>query len=192
MFDSNYEVILADNSESRDIHFNIRYQVYCNEKGFENPSPNHDAIEVDEFDGRSAHFIVRCKRTGDWVAAMRLVLGSKEELPFVLAHNVKLSPSYSEKRGDFLEISRMCVLNQYRGKNLKRNADHKSKKSDVRRECEIMLGLIRAVYSYGKFTNINHGAALMTAPLARILKRSGFSVDVMGEGFFKHTKTKNY
>ncbi len=36
MFDDHFEVFLADTRESKEIHYSIRYQVYCEEMGFEN------------------------------------------------------------------------------------------------------------------------------------------------------------
>ena len=194
MFDLNYEVLLADSEESKNFHFNIRYQVYCHEKGFESASQFHDTLEVDGFDEHSVHFIVRCKKTGDWVAAMRLVSGGEESLPF--SGKVKLDSDCDFFGEEVCEISRMCVLRPFRGapredkldavlgeRQSKRETEKTldANKELIKNECAIMLGLIRAVYGYGLYNGVNHFIALMSAPLARILKRNGFSFDVVGD-----------
>lgn len=61
--------------------YKIRYQVYCLETGYENPFAYPQKMERDNFDVRSIHFIVRSRATGDWIAAMRLVLGPLGNLP---------------------------------------------------------------------------------------------------------------
>ena len=35
IFDHNYEVLLANTEESKNIHYKLRYQVYCDEMRFE-------------------------------------------------------------------------------------------------------------------------------------------------------------
>jgi hypothetical protein len=35
MTNNGYEIILADTEESKNIHYNLRYQIFCLEKGFE-------------------------------------------------------------------------------------------------------------------------------------------------------------
>lgn len=193
MFDLDYEVLLADCEESKGIHYHIRYQVYCDEKGFESRSQFHDALEVDEFDECSVHFIVRCKRSGNWVAAMRLVSGMKGSLPFL--SKVKLHSECDFHGEGVWEISRMCVLRPFRGAvsevklsesvggwvETEPRESSDANKSAIKNQYTIMLGLIRAAHGYGLYNDVRHCIALMSAPLARILKRSGFSIDVVGD-----------
>ena len=68
MFDNRYEVILADTAEARQIHYNLRYQVYCLEEEFESREAFPDQMERDTWDDNSVHFIVRCKETMEWLA----------------------------------------------------------------------------------------------------------------------------
>ncbi|MBS3963093.1 MAG: GNAT family N-acetyltransferase, partial [Methylomonas sp.] len=66
-FDSNFEVVLADTFESKLINYNIRYQVYCDEMGFEDKDVFPDEIEFDEWDKNSVHFLVRHKSSENWL-----------------------------------------------------------------------------------------------------------------------------
>ena len=63
-FDSNFEVFLADTLEGKQIHYNLRYQVYCDEMGFEDKDSFPDKMESDEWDDNSVHFIVRHRASG--------------------------------------------------------------------------------------------------------------------------------
>ena len=62
MFDQHYEVLLADTPKSKAIHYGIRYQVYCEEMGFENKADFPQEQEFDHYDDHAAHFIVRTKQ----------------------------------------------------------------------------------------------------------------------------------
>ncbi|MGZ8186120.1 MAG: GNAT family N-acyltransferase, partial [Methylobacter sp.] len=81
MFDDHFEFFLADTDESKEIHYSIRYQVYCEEMGFENKDDFPLEQEFDEYDNHSTHFIVRHKPTGHWVGAMRLIFKNGQPLP---------------------------------------------------------------------------------------------------------------
>ena len=50
MTNNSYEVILADTEESKSIHYNLRYQIFCMEKGFEEASKFQDKMEKDVYD----------------------------------------------------------------------------------------------------------------------------------------------
>ena len=72
MVSKNFEVILANDPRSRHIHYQLRYQVFCLETGYEDPSQFPDGEEKDEWDDDAAHFLVKERSSGQWVAAMRL------------------------------------------------------------------------------------------------------------------------
>ncbi|MCP5429558.1 MAG: GNAT family N-acetyltransferase [Chromatiaceae bacterium] len=74
MFDENFRVCFADTPFGVALHQRIRYQVFCLDKGFEDPSAFSTAQETDAWDDQSAHFIVQNKKTLQWVAATRIVL----------------------------------------------------------------------------------------------------------------------
>src|SRR3569832_697528 len=69
-----FEVVLADDECSRRIHYQLRYQVFCLDTGYEDPDAFPDGEEKDEWDQNAVHFLVRERETQQWVAAMRLVI----------------------------------------------------------------------------------------------------------------------
>lgn len=172
MFDEQYEAILADTEESKKIHYNLRYQVYCLEKQYEDEGDCPGQMEADEYDEDAVHFLVREKQTGEWVATVRLVLGSLQELPMKELVNIDQERINS---GDELlaEISRFSILNTFRNNT-------GSVKRERIKEPEIMLGMFRAVIEYGKNNGISNWLFLCRRSLKRIMNQCGFSVEVVG------------
>lgn len=113
MFDRHYQVIIADTPEARRIHHRIRYAVYCLETGYEDPADYPTGEERDAWDEQSVHFLVRHRKSGDWVAAMRLVVPSGIELPIHGISGVRVQPELS---GHVAEVSRLCILGAHRSK----------------------------------------------------------------------------
>jgi len=78
LFDSIYrhyfEVIRADTAELLDQVYTLRYQVYADEQGFENPDEFPDGREMDEYDAQSEHILLRHRRTKICIGTARLIL----------------------------------------------------------------------------------------------------------------------
>ncbi len=201
MFDKYFEIFLADNEAGRDIHYRLRYQVYCMETGYENPFAYPDRREKDLYDARSAHFIVRSRATGDWIAAMRLVVASADELPHrrVATIDNQLLNSFmlkatGETSGLCSEISRLCVVSQYRRRMHEQHTPYqvpwdparestsvgKSSSVDRRKAPWLKLGLIRAARDFSEENNIRYWFFLIADPLARILESLGVGLQLIG------------
>jgi len=194
MFDENFEVFLADDAASKAIHFNIRYQVYCEDKKFEEASQFPDGLERDAYDQEDAvHFIVRDRLSGEWAAAMRLIINENCQLP--ASEKCEFNPDFDAVGQRVIEISRLCVLKQYRGairlsNDKKRSDDAHTVKDNVykihkvdtakNKGQEIFMGLIRVAYQYGQHNQVYFGVALMTRPLARMLRFIGLNVNPVG------------
>src|SRR5688572_31507692 len=56
----------------------IRYQVYCVERQFENPADHPDRREKDKLDGHSVHSLLIHRMTGHALGTVRLVLPRRE------------------------------------------------------------------------------------------------------------------
>ena len=77
-FYQHFEIIQADTDELRDEVYRLRYQIYCVENDFENPDDFPDKREMDRYDKRSIHALIRHKQTGLNAATVRLVLNDVE------------------------------------------------------------------------------------------------------------------
>jgi N-acyl amino acid synthase of PEP-CTERM/exosortase system len=201
MFDKYFEVFLADCPEGKEIHYRTRYQVYCLETGYEDPLRFPHGRETDEFDANSAHFIVRARTTGDWIAALRLVLGPLEKLPIsrlaTIDRGLLLQLAQAESMEEFTvsaEISRMCVVAQYRRRPLERHTPYQipwdadneevgKDETDERRKAPwLMLALLYAARDYSVQNGIDYWFFLAVRSLARIFKGLGMQLEETGPG----------
>jgi len=168
LFDTEFEVFLADTEKSKDIHYQLRYRVYCQETGFEDPDMFKSGRELDEYDDNAVHFIVRAKATGEWVAALRLIINNNLQvlpvnslMPHGSFQRRVIEKQLAKSRSDrVLEISRLCVVDSFR----------KGGARGSKREPEIMLGLLRTVYAFALENKIDCGFFTVTKSLARILR----------------------
>jgi len=102
---------LADTRESRRIHYRIRYQVYCERKGFEdNALLRKRGLERDAYDGHALPFIMRDDHDGQWRGTARLVIRGTTHLP--MENTSALPPRFCEGygAGRLAEVSRLAAL----------------------------------------------------------------------------------
>ncbi len=182
MASKNFDVILADDQWSRRIHYQLRYQVFCLETGYEDPAQFPDGEEKDEWDDSSTHFLVQEKDTGQWVAAMRLVLPEASVLP--INKRVAIESALHRDRWDSAEISRLCMVGHYRrrlqgravscaGRTSERSVHSEGAiQSEIRKQqrtAEILQALLSAAVTVSAERGIVYWYMLITRALAKIL-----------------------
>jgi len=175
MFDKHFEVFLADTPESKEINYSIRYQVYCEEMGYENKDDFPKEMESDEYDQYSEHFIVRHKETGDWVAAMRLVVSGQKGLPME-QHCVLHEDIENSHFRKAMELSRLCVL----GKVRKSSGQGSHNKSSRRINQSIIWGLLNSASEYCNSNRLNW-YFMTCSSLTKVLARGGFKMKKIGD-----------
>lgn len=175
MFDERYQVFLANTAESKEIHYKLRYKIYCLEKKYEDTTKFTRQLEIDEYDSDAIHFLIRDKFTGDWMATVRLLIGPLNTLPIQKAATIGQHVVDSETEL-VAEISRFSILSNYRNNN----SHLKPEDIEPVKEPEIMLGLFRAVVAYGEKNGISNWLFLCRRSLKRIMNQCGFIVDVVG------------
>lgn len=194
MFDENFEVFLADTPESKEINYSIRYQVYCEEMGFENKDDFPLEQEFDEYDNNSTHFIVRTRQTGQWIGAMRMILKKDNLLP--LEKHCTLNTTIKDDLfNGSVEISRLCLVKDVRRRITDSNhplglpaEDNEIKTGNVipflgRRHIErsIIWGLFGAAAMRSKECHIQKWYFLVTNALARIYSKTGCKMKIIGD-----------
>lgn len=167
MFDDRYEVVLADTKSSKFINFQLRYRVFCLEKGFENPEHFMNGMEHDEHDDNAVHFLVRDRTINQWVAAARLIIGTLDTLP--ISRVAKLELQDLSPDAMIAEFSRFLILNEYRRPN-----GHGSS------EPEILLGMIRAARQYCLQMGIQQWVFFCRRAISRMLANVGVRVEQIG------------
>lgn len=196
MFDDFFEVYLADTPESKAIHHNIRYQVYCEEMGFEDKGTFPNEQEKDNFDDDTATlFIAKVKGTDEWVGAVRLIHSDTQpQLPlesFCSLDDAKTSIH----KGPKVEVSRLCVVKSIRRRifdgapptgDLEDQADQSSESNvfqftnNRRINQSVIWGLLYAAASYCENHNIPNWYFMTTAALSKMLSKKGMELDVIG------------
>ena len=190
MFDEFFEAVLADDEESRDAHYRLRYEVYCRETGFESASEFPDGRERDEFDGSAAAFLVRSRVSGDWIATMRLVVRQVEQLPI----SQFLDPEERIATVSAGEISRFCVSSRYRRRTSQEVRIARSSSSPESRvpspesvgsllesrDPWILIGLLRAIRQYTDERSIQRCLFLAADSMASAVRAAGFSISEAG------------
>ncbi len=147
--------------------FGLRYQVYCEERGFLPRERYPQQQESDEFDHQAVHFAA-FDQDGQVAAAVRLVMPVADRgLPCqqhcdLFDDVAKPPPALS------VEVSRL-VLNKH----------HRTPPGGG---CvgTVVLGLYREMYQFSRQSGISHWYAAMEKPLARLLARYGFRFDLAG------------
>lgn len=197
IFTSFFEIEVATTEEMINKVFEVRYQVYCIDRPFEDPSQFPDRRERDGYDPRSAHALIRHRRTGDSVAVVRLVLAEdkREQSDFPMEGQCihKMSQQAQETiaatpRQHVAEISRMAVSREFR----RRLNETESPTGVTDQSCYadaeggrrampyISLGLFAAILRMSVKHNITHWMAVMEPAQLRLLKRFGVEFDHVG------------
>jgi len=171
----------------------LRYQVYVNEWGFENPQDHPAGLERDEYDQHSIHFSASPKHSDDVVGVARIILGSERPLPIERHFEISQFPS-GVRREQVAEISRLAVSKEFRCRALDRAifrtaqiaANHMrptmENVRDFRRhfEQELVRGLYISLYRDSKGRGLTHWFAVMADGLYVMLKRWGINFEQIG------------
>ncbi|PFG54839.1 N-acyl amino acid synthase of PEP-CTERM/exosortase system [Marinobacter sp. LV10R520-4] len=197
IFNSVFSVELATSPEEINEIFELRYQVYCIDRPFEDPNCFADKREHDAYDPRSAHALVRHRASGDGVAAVRIVMSGNtpEQAYFPMegscVHQMDRHAQNAfagEPRERIAEISRMAVSREFRRRfNEDRStsgisdfASYSDWENGKRALPYISLGLFAAILQMSVKHAITHWTAAMEPALLRMLKRFGVEFDHVG------------
>jgi N-acyl amino acid synthase of PEP-CTERM/exosortase system len=182
-----FDACEADTPEMLEEVFRLRYQVYCLEKGFEDPNANPNGIECDEYDGRSLHALLIHRASRAIVGTIRLVLHDPSldvgSLPF---------DRVCHKRPSFLplettaELSRFAVSKSARRRigdgPYGRVTSLPGDDAEYRRVIpHTTLGLMTTALQLGLRHNVTHVCAVMEPTLLRLLTRLGIHFTPYGD-----------
>ncbi|MBL1264943.1 PEP-CTERM/exosortase system-associated acyltransferase [Candidatus Methylomicrobium oryzae] len=198
MFDDYFQVFLADTCESKKINYSIRYQVYCEEMGFENKDNFPMGQEIDEYDDKSVHFIVQHKKTGQWIGAMRLIFKNNNLLPIEQYCPIE-EPIIPKAKNQTVELSRLCIIREIRrrvsdidspygitddDKEIKVTDKVKLLHDHQRINGSIIWGILNAASEYCYVNNIPNWYFMTTGALTKVLNKGGFNMLQLGEAFY--------
>lgn len=109
--------VVANTPELLDECYRIRYDVYCNDLGYEPIENFPDRKETDSYDQHSLHYLLKHIPSGMYAGCVRVIYANEYQIekkfPFekVCSHRMELNQG---KRQNFCEISRLAVRGEFR------------------------------------------------------------------------------
>ncbi len=185
LFRDYFEVVTADTPELLEIVHQLRYQIYCEETGFEDSARYPDRLEKDEFDDYAVHSLLRHRETGLYIGTVRLILPRpdlKQCFPIqqVAAHPIFFEPKLVP-RSQVAEISRFAISKDFK-KRVAEFSCHRPRAGGYaphpRSEGAqilpyLILGLFTAMVRMSVQQEISHWFCVMEPALVRLLSRHG-------------------
>lgn len=188
-FEKYFEIIYANTPNLLSECRKLRYQTFCVEKEYLDMGLESNSHEIDEYDTRSAHSLIRHKDTGIYAATVRIVLPSianpVADYP-IETHLSGRSLSEYQKlmqapRKNVAEISRFIISRDFRQRMGEINVIHGlgndfgmlTPKIQRQFVAQISLGLFKAIVQMSKAHRIFYWLALMEPSLIRLLARIG-------------------
>jgi N-acyl amino acid synthase of PEP-CTERM/exosortase system len=203
-FNKYFEIMLAADEQSIRAAHALRYQVYCVETSFEDPSEHPDNLEIDYFDSRATHSVIiylpkasHPQDPGSTIATVRLILPKKQGLEgdFPIERYCSIDPKIRQHietrydRSEVAEVSRFCVSRTFRSRFKEAETIHGIVEPpptvDVENERRaiphISLGLVQAAVSMSQLESVRVWYAVMEPQLVRRLRRFGLYFTQVGE-----------
>jgi N-acyl amino acid synthase of PEP-CTERM/exosortase system len=181
-YNSSFRTRRADTAAMLQTAQNIRYQVYCLERKFENAADHGDGLESDAFDAMAVHSLVFHRATSNAIGTARLILPrhAVERLPIqrLLSENGLYAKDYFPLES-VAEVSRFSISNQLRrrcGESSVSNANREKEPSGVL-PC---LGLLQELLRQSVALGLTHWAAVMEPKLLRMLAAMGIHTTPVG------------
>lgn len=194
-FERYFDIYFAHDDALKEAAFGVRYNVYCQEFGFEPLDRFPDRMERDELDDVSLHCVVVHKASGRPAGCLRLIPGEadgrKLTLPFenaspgCLEHEFLRGKSIS--RAKICEVSRLAVDSAFRrrnGESITRVGQSESidpSIADARAFNIVSEAVFLAGLAMAKIVGNTHAFAMMEPFLPRILRRSGIDFQQIGD-----------
>jgi N-acyl amino acid synthase of PEP-CTERM/exosortase system len=149
--------------------YRIRYQVYCQDRGF---LRGRDGIETDAYDGHANHAIIRWRHSGAAIGTVRLVLstGSPGD-DFPVEHACDPSLMRRLPRARIGEVSRFALPKR---QTAEMRAVSPTSASLLR------LALLQGALSLSAEAGHTHWLAVMQPTLLRLLRGDGLHFEPLG------------
>ncbi len=194
-FHEYFKAIPATSDELKNEVFRIRYDVYCEELGYEDTKQFPDRLEQDSYDPHSLHCLLWHKSSDKFAGCVRLAKTSPElnsqKLPFELTCGDKIDQSIVDIKKlpaeSYGEISRLAVRSAFRRRAGEKNTpfgvvpDAGPELEERRSFPLIAFGLYLSAAASGLNTGLERAFAMMEPRLARRLRIFGINFEQIGE-----------
>jgi N-acyl amino acid synthase of PEP-CTERM/exosortase system len=181
-FNTYFRTSSANTPQLIETSFALRYQVYCLERQFEDPSEHANFQERDEYDHHSVHSLIFYRPRAEAIGTVRIILADVgfDRLPMQkLLREIGLDPSIYFESANTAEISRFAISKEFRRRHspfLLASETHPSERPH-NLPC---LGLIQCLLRQSLEFGISTWAAMMEPQLLRMLASMGIRFTPIG------------
>lgn len=200
-FHQYFRIRFASSKELRHEAFRIRYQVYCEELGWEEKRP--ERLETDEFDDFAYHCLLEHTASKSFAGCVRVVIPPPHRPAMTTPFEAHCLPSVNPDiidlskfvRGGFGEISRLAVPASFRRRRDEDNhsfklnsvdVNHVFSKEERRNFPNIAIGLYLASIALSKLCSHDATFVMMEPKLHRRLIRFGLPFEQAGDAIDYH------
>lgn len=184
LFRNHFETIPANTPEQQETVYQLRYQVYCQETGFEDPARFPDQLERDRFDEYSVHSLLRHQETGIYAGTVRLILPRTDLNKCFPIQDVATHPIFLDRKllpwSKVSEVSRFALSKDLRKQLSESSVQRIAGEDQAHRDAEerrilphIVLGLFTGMVRMSAENGIEHWFCVMEPALVRLLTRYG-------------------
>src|SRR5689334_17211942 len=191
-FSKYFRALPALDDDLRRSVFRIRHAVYCEELGYEPTRP--DGLEIDEFDARAVHCLLKSMASGEDVGCVRLVLTDAHDraspLPIERLCGATLDRAIVDParldRAKIAEVSRLAVVSRFRRRRGEQRVALGIEERDFGtperpRFPYIAAGLYLGMIAQARHHGIETLFMLTERRLAKQLSRLGVNIQSIGE-----------
>jgi len=119
VFNEYFEMVPANSEELKKEVYKLRYQVYCVENSFLDSTHYQEAMESDEFDKHSCHYLIYHRKLNVYMATTRLILPEKNNpdklFPIEIHSKIDNVDALTHvSRHSLAEASRFCISKEFR------------------------------------------------------------------------------
>ncbi|MCK4842100.1 MAG: PEP-CTERM/exosortase system-associated acyltransferase [Methylococcales bacterium] len=199
-FNQYFEMIPALSDELKEEVYKLRFQVYCNETGFEDPALCPKNMEHDEYDDNSIHYLIKHRTSKSYAATTRLIMPDDDNIDKLLPiEQHTCIEDYEILKGipreNIAEVSRFCVSNKFKRRInfLTGIGTEEPKEVSLKEKItfpHITLALIACLIKASDEQHITYWFAIMEPALLRFLSIVGIRFTDIGPVIEYHGKRK--
>lgn len=193
-FNQYFEFRPAYSPEDKSKAYHLRYQVYCEEFGFEDAASFPDKQEKDQFDENAEHMIMLHRESGLTAGCFRMVFADPIRNPQGLpiqhycqsAVDPRLFEFSQQDPEHYVEVSRLAVHERFRRRTSERLTPTAVGRTDFESLSKqrdfpyIPLSMFLAVSALSEVNGMEYVVVMMEPRLARLLKLCGIHFQSIG------------
>lgn len=192
-----FRIIPVVSDEQKELVYRLRYQIYCEERQYEDSASRVNGIECDDFDEHSVHSLLVHRASGSIAGTVRLVLANpdKSEATFPIDHYWTPRDEWTRlerlktPKNALAEVSRFTISKAFRRRFAESyvwgseqsgvSAQKALLRAERRFTPHLILTLVAALVRMSQENNVTHWHAMMEPALVRLLSRLGMVFDTV-------------